>query len=257
MTRIVWAIAAWTCVLTAGVVRAQEGWRQVGVFRSDSRNLSVGRGEVRVVSCPPLLELYDEQGLEIDSNKVNTRFPGWDRMSDVVVTYAMTPEGFRQAGYAYGLGVERKALPGDTISTSLGIYDQQGKRRAKVPEDLKSAIGPNASVVAAASGNLDLDAEKEWAVAVAGKWDASKRGAVVNVSIYDHRGGEWQLDRTFELKELLRSGPIEIRDVTGDGHADVVYRVFHEIPGRFYVDAHVFSKHAGLKVINDPLAFIP
>lgn len=257
MKRVLQALVLGICMLSVGAVQAQEGWRQVGVFRSDSRNVSVGKGEVRVVSVPPLMELYDDQGYEIDTNKVNARYPGWDHSSDVVITYTMTPEGFRQSGYTYGLGAERKALPGDTISTSLGIYDQQGKRRAKVPDDLRSKIGPNSSIVAAVAGNLDADADREWAVAVAGKWDAGARGAVVNVTIYDFRSGGWELERSFELKELVRSGPIEIRDVTGDGRADVVYRAFHERPGHYYVDAHVFSNHAGLKVINDPLAFAP
>jgi len=246
--------------LTIGLgaaAEAQTPWRQVGFFRSESRNLSIGDGIVRVVSTPKFRELYIEGQSALDTTKVNELYPGWDRHSDVVVMYKLTPSGYVQTDYQYAQNVEEKALPGDTISTSFAVFDQKGTRRAKVPGDLAPRFGPQAKIVASTSGNLDSDTAKEWAVAIAGDWNPEVRGAPVNVSILDPTAGDWVILGIFKIDSLVRSGPIEIRDVTGDGKADVIYRTFSETPGYFDIDAHIYSKHEGLPEVDTPIEFNP
>lgn len=242
-------------LLAGGIVWAQSGWRQIGVLQSESRNLSIGKGTARVVSAVQFRELYGSTMMELDTLKVQEMYPGWDKRSDIVMMFEMSDDGFRQTDWWFGQNEEKVPLEGDTISTSLGIFDRDGKRRANIPDDLKAKLGDKASVVAAVSGNLDQDDDAELAIVVAGPWDAEERGALNNVSLFDRTGGSWQLIGVFELEGLRRAGAIEIRDVTMDGKPDVIYRSFREVTGRFYVDAHIFSTHDGVPESNTPLEF--
>lgn len=242
-------------VCSSGLAEAGEVWQQVGWFRSDSRNLSVGDTAVRVVS------LLDAQRMELsgdfaaDSALVARLYPGWAYKDDLVVYYAPTPAGYRQSGFEYKLGAEREALPGDTVSTNLGVFDHQGTRRVKPPAALKALLSDTALVVAARSYNWDEDEEAEWLVVTSATRDSARKAAPQSLRFYNRTGGAWAVEKTIELRDPVRTGPLELRDVTGDGEPDFVYRCFFATPGHYWVDALVFSRHEGFSVMPLPAVF--
>lgn len=252
------AVVALTSVLIgAAPVSTHAEWRQIGILQSESRNVSIGVGEARIVSAVKFRDIYKEGMMVLDTAKIRQLYPGWDRHSDIVTMYKLTDEGYKQTDWRFGQNVEKVPLKGDTISPSLGVFDQMGTRRANIPEDLKKLLTKDAPVVAAVMDNLDSDPEFEIVMVIAGPWDAQKRGALNNVSIMDHSKGIWVPVKVFELPGLRRSGPLEVRDVTGDGKLDIVYRSFIEHPGYFNVEARVFSSQPGLPEATEPLEFNP
>ena len=105
------------CGLTALVANSAgaAGFRQVGWLRSDTRNLAVGNGEVRVVSRPDTESLDLSGDIREDRPKIERLYPGWDLLSDLVILYRATPDGFIQDSFYYESGVDRKPFPGDPI----------------------------------------------------------------------------------------------------------------------------------------------
>jgi hypothetical protein len=233
-------------------------WQHVGWFRSDSRNLSVSDSLVRVVSAVDV-ERLDLHGADYaaDSAIVARFYPDWDLHSDLVVYYRATSRGFVQSSYEYKVGVERTALPGDTVSANLGVFDRAGTRTVKVPAPLRALLGDTARVVAARSCNWDADEELEWLVITSGPPATGGRARPQSVRLYNRRGDEWTVERTLEIRDPVFTGPLELRDVTGDGEADFVYRCFLESPGHFWVDAHILSRHPGWTPVAVPAVFQP
>lgn len=233
-------------------------WRRVGWFRSDSRNVSVGDTVVRVVSAVDT-ERLKLTGIDYaaDSAVLERFYPKWDYRSDLVVYYGRTPEGFGQSRFEYVTGADRTPLPGDTISASLGIYDRAGTRLAKLSGSLAKQLGDTARVVMARSFNWDEDAEPEWLVITSGPAQATGKARAQSIRFYNRVGEAWQVERTYELRDPVFTGPLEVRDVTGDGKQDVIYRCFLETPGHFWVDAHIFSRHEGYTARTSPAVFQP
>jgi hypothetical protein len=248
------AITLTSCALTAlaAAPAAADGWKQVGLFRSDTRNLAVGTRAVRVVSVPDTKRLGLSGDIREDRPIIEAAYPGWDLNSDLVVLYRATPAGFQQDTFYYETGADRQPFPGDPIAPNLSVYDRTGERRAKVPKSLRGQLGTSAQVVAAASADWDGDSEAEWAVVIAGTWDVDQVAAPMRVSLLDRSGDTWTVERTFDIKEKVRAGPLEIRDATGDGIPDVVFRCFHQTRGHYWVDAYIFSQHDEM-----PAKFLP
>lgn len=222
-------------------------WRQVGAFRSDSRNVAVGPGKIRVVTQIDLEPLKLTGEYMEDSASVERAYPGWNYKDDLVIWYSAFPTGFRQTSYHYALGAERDTLAGDPVSPSLGIFDHTGKVRVELPEDIGARIGIRREIVAATSGNLDDDPELEWVVVyAAGSWDAHSKAVPVNLSIVDKQSGRWTVIQTFPIAEKSRSGPLEIRDVTGDDKPDIIYRSFSETLGHIWITAYIFTNSVGM-----------
>jgi len=235
---------------------AGDTWRQIGYFRSDTRNISVGQGEVRVVTwIDPRDPADDERAL--DTAELQRLYPNWDYKSDLVVFYTLTADGFEQARFAYGVGAEREPLTGDTVKTSLAVFDWKGDRRATVPPALANRVGTGVPIMAAVAGNWDNDSAQEWAVVVAGPEDEEAGGTPLKIGLADRRTAGWDFETVFALTEPRRVGPLEIRDVTGDGRPDIVFRTFHQTLGHFWVEARIFSQHAGLREVTAPAAFVP
>ena len=238
--------------------RAQsDTWRQVGLFRSDSRNLSVGDSAVRVVSLPDLNVLGLSGKYREDSVKVERAFPDWDRRSDLVVYYSLTPDGVTQDSFFYELGRDFEALPGDTVAMQVPVFDFGGERRTDIPAAVRTAIGSPRDVLVAASLKGDADANPEWVVGSAVEWDKDRQGATLTFQFVQLTEGEWKIARTFDVKEYVRCGPLEVRDVTGDGQADVVFRGFHQTLGHYWIDARVFSTHRDMPAVFLPRKFNP
>jgi hypothetical protein len=236
----------------AATPAAADGWKQVGLFRSDTRNLAVGTGAVRVVSLPDIKRLGLAGDMRVDRPIIEEAYPGWDLNSDLVVLYRVTPDGFVQDTFYYETGADRKPFPGDPIEPSLSVFDRTGERRAKVPQGLRDQLGATSQVVAAASADWDGDSEAEWVVVIAGTWDVDQVAAPMRVSLFDRSGDTWTVERTFEIKDKVRAGPLEIRDATGDEELDVIFRCFHQSRGHYWVDAYIFSQHEEM-----PAKFLP
>ena len=79
----------------------------------------------------------------------------------------------------------------------------------------------------------------------------------MKLSVVDRSDGQWNLIAVFPLDEPRRVGPLEVRDVTGDGKPDVVFRTFHETTGHFWVEVRIYSTHDGLPSVLRPPHFIP
>jgi hypothetical protein len=233
------------------------GWQRVAWFRSDTRNVSVGDTLVRVVSTIDLERLNLSGEFEADSVKIARLYPGWNFNSDLVVYYSPGPAGFRQISFTYGVGMERTALPTDTVPAHYAIFDHAGTRRVKVPAPLAEALLDSANLVAAGSCNADSDADLEWVVVSTAPRDPARRSAAESIRLYDLEDGAWTVLKTVELREPVRAGPLEVRDVTGDGWPDFVYRCFLETAGHFHVDVHILSRHEGFSPVNAPLPFDP
>jgi hypothetical protein len=234
-----------------------ETWRQVGYFRSDTRNISVGAAQVRVVLLPDIKRL-NLTGTYVDDSAVVERvYPGFEMNSDLAVLYKPGPDGFKQASYKWGIGLERKALDSDTVPTHLGVFDHQGTRRVKLPAPLGELLGDTASLVATQSWDWDQDGTPEWLVISTGLPDSSKTAAPQSIRLYDDQSGEWTQVRTFDIRESVKTGPLELRDVTGDGEPDFVYRYFHETSGHYWVDVRIISRHAGMPNVFLPAVFDP
>lgn len=250
-------ILAWLCASGWHGEAAAADWRQVGWFRSDSRNISVGDTAVRVVNTVDYARLnLKGDDYAADSAILERYYPGWDRLSDLVVMFGIGPEGYRQVGYSYSVGEDRKALPGDTVSASLGVYDHAGTRVIKTPAALAGLLD-TARVVAARSRNWDADPEQEWLVVTSGPQAGSSKARPQSIRLYDHKSEGWAVERTIELRDPVQTGPLEVRDVTGDGEPDFIYRCFLETPGHFWVDAHIISRHKGLAAVSTPAVFQP
>jgi len=236
---------------------AQKDFRQVGYFRSDGANISVGQGRVRVVTVPDIPRELMENGMMADTVKIARLYPGWDYRKNLVIHYRLEPKGYHQERFEYALGAERRALPDDPVPAQLSIFDHKGDRRAKIPQDLHALIGDHVPVVAATSVNLDNDPDSEWVVVVAGPWQKKERGARMKLSLMDRQNGQWTLMEVFTLDEPARAGPLEVRDVTEDGEPDVVFRTFRETEGHFWVEVRIFSAEKGLPSVLKPAPFIP
>lgn len=236
---------------------AESDFRQVGYFRSDGANISVGDGRVRVVTVPNIPSGLLQDGMMADTAAIGRLYPGWDFRGSLVIFYQLTAQGYHQEEYLYAIGTERTALPDDPVVASLALFDHKGDRRAKIPRDLHELIGADVPIVAAMAADLDADTQSEWVVVVAGPWVESERGARMKVSLVDHREGQWQLLSVFPVDEPRRAGPLEVRDVTGDQEPDVIFRTFHETAGHFWVEVRIFSAHAGLPSMFRPPSFIP
>lgn len=251
------AVAALGLGLQPAGLNAGDPWRQIGYFRSDTRNISVGRDTVRVVTQidPRDPEAPDET--TYDTTRLQRMYPGWDYHSDLVVIYARTADGFTQARFSYGIGAERKPLAGDPVSASMSEFDWKGDRRVDLPAALAARVGAGVPVVAAVPGNLDGDTAREWAVVVAGPEDEQARGAPLKIGLADRGDRGWDFEAVFALAEPRRAGPLEIRDVTGDGRPDVIFRTVHEALGHFWIEARIFSQHAGLREVTEPAVFVP
>jgi hypothetical protein len=233
-------------------------WRQVGWFRSDSRNLSVADTLVRVVSAVDIQRLALKGDNFTEDSAILARFyPGWDYRSDLVVYYRPVAGGFVQTSFAYELGVERTALPGDTIAAHLGIYDHAGTRTVNVPSPLRAFLADTARVVAARACNWDADADPEWLVVTAGPPGANGRMRPQSLRLYNRSGDAWTPERTLEIRDPVSTGPLELRDVTGDGEPDFVYRYFGESLGHFWVDVRILSRHEGFAAVTSPAVFQP
>jgi ABC-type amino acid transport substrate-binding protein len=252
------ALAAAVLVLSgAPPAGAGSDFRQVGYFRSDGANISVGDGHVRVVTVPNIPPELLQDGMMADTSAIGRLYPGWDFRRSLVIFYRLTAQGYRQEKFLYGLGVERTALPDDPLPASLALFDHKGDRRAKIPRDLHELIGADVPIVAAMAANLDADRDSEWVVVVAGPWVEAERGARMKVSLVDRQEGQWELLSVFTIDEPRRAGPLEVRDVTGDHEPDVIFRTFHETTGHFWVEARIFSAHSGLPSMFKPPSFIP
>ncbi len=222
-------------------------WRQVGAFRSDSRNVAVGPEKIRVVTQIDLVPLKLTGKYIDDSGIVERAYPGWNYKDDLVILYSAFPSGFRQTSYHYALGTERDTMAGDPVAPSLGIFDHTGKARVELPKDVGARIGIRREIVAATSGNLDDDPELEWVVVfAAGSWDVHSKEVPVNLSIVDRQSGRWAVIESFPIVEKSRSGPLEIRDVTGDDKPDIIYRTFGETMGHIWVTAYIFTNSVGM-----------
>lgn len=233
-------------------------WRRVGWFRSDGRNVSVSDTLVRVVSAVDVARLnLKGADFAIDSAVIARFYPGWDYRNDLVIFYGPGAEGYRQIGFSYSTGDDRKALPGDTVPANLGVYDHAGTRVVKVPTALASVLGDTARVVAARSHNWDQDPDKEWLVVTAGTTVGTSTARPQSIRLYDRTSQGWVVERTVELRDPVQTGPLELRDVTGDGEPDFIYRSFLVTPGHFWVDAHVISRHAGFATVMLPTVFEP
>lgn len=254
MTRLL----LFACALGAFQSAEAAGWQRVGWFRSDSRNVSISDTLVRVVSAVDYQRL-NLTGLDVaaDSAILERYYPGWDYTGDLVVYYGTTAQGFKQNRFEYGTGTERKALKGDTVSASLGIFDRAGTRLAKVSGSLARQLNDTARVVAARAHNWDEDDEPEWLVVTSGPQAPSSKARPQSIRFYNHTGDEWTVERMYELRDPVFTGSLELRDVTGDGKADIVYRCFLETPGHFWVDMHVFSRHEGFEAVASPAVFQP
>jgi hypothetical protein len=247
------ALLAWSI---PGTARADD-WRQVGFFRSDGGNISVGDAHVRVVTTPDIPPDLMEAGMMADTAKINLLYPGWDYHSSLELHYQLTPTGYRQAKFLYTIGQERKALPGDTIPATFAVFDLKDKWRATIPSDLHELIGATVPIKAAAKANLDADPAPEWVIVVAGPKTDSGRGVRMKVSLIDRDGAGWQVLAVFAIDAPRVAGPLEVRDVTGDGKPDVVFRTFHETTGHFWIEARIFSTHAGLPSVLNPAPMRP
>jgi hypothetical protein len=243
-------------VLTAPPVAA-EGWKQVGLFSADSRNLAVGKGEVRVVSQPDVSRLGLSGEPDTDLPIIEQAYPGWDLRSDLVVLYRATSDGFVQDTFYYEIGADRKPFPGDPIAPELSVFDHTGERRAEVPRGLKTQLGSALNVVAAASLNWDGDSDSEWVVVIADPRNESPSGTPVRVSLLDRSGDTWEVERSYDIKENVRVGPLEVRDVTGDKIPDIVLRCFHQSTGHYWVDAYIYSQHEEMREKFLPFRFNP
>jgi len=233
-------------------------WQHVGWFRSDSRNLSVSDTLVRVVTAVDLQRLnLRGQDYAADSTIAARFYPDWDMRSDLVIYYRAAARGFAQASYEYKIGVERTALPGDTVPAHLGVFDHAATRTVKVPAPLRAVLGDTARVVAARSCNWDADQEPEWLVITSGPPATGGNARPQSVRLYNRSGNEWTVERTLEIRDPVFTGPLEQRDITGDGEADFVYRCFLESPGHFWVDAHILSRHPGWAPVSVPAVFQP
>jgi len=233
-------------------------WQRVGWFRSDSRNVSIADTLVRVVSVVDYQRL-NLTGLDVaaDSAILERYYPGWDYLSDLVVYYVTTAQGFKQSRFEYETGADRTALAGDTVSASLGIYDRAGTRLAKVSGSLARELSDSARVVAARALNWDDDAEPEWLVVTSGPPAAPGKARPQSIRFYNYEDDAWNVERMYELRDPVFTGPLELKDVTGDGLPDFVYRCFRETPGHFWVDVHVFSRHEGFVATTTPALFQP
>lgn len=254
-TRVLPTAVAWALIL-ACVARA-EGWQQVGWFRSDSRNVSVGDTIVRVVSALNTQHLKLTGDFAEDSALVARYYPGWNYMTDLVVYFKATPTGYRQSAFEYSNGSEREALPTDTVSAQLGAFDHAGTRKVAVPTSLESALSDTALVVATRVCQTGTDKEMAWLVVTSGPRDTLHRSAPQSLRLYTREGGVWSVQKTVELRDPVRTGPLELRDVTGDGQPDFVYRCFLESPGHFWVDVHILSRHLGFSQMLLPAVFNP
>ena len=244
-------------LVAEGPACAETDWRQVGYFGSDGGNVSVGSARVRVITVPDIPSDLFESGMRADTVEIAKLYPGWDYRGNLEVHYALTPQGYRQDSFRYSIGAERTALPDDPVKASLALFDLKGERRAQIPWDLHELIGANVPIVAAATANLDADLDSEWVVVVAGPWMEAERGARMKLSLVDRRGSQWDLIAVFTLTEPRRAGPLEVRDATGDGRPDVVFRTFHESAGHFWVEVRIFSAHNGLPSVLNPARFNP
>jgi len=239
-------------------LRAQsEPWHQVGLFRSNSRNLSVGDSAIRVVSGVDLQPLGLTSDRMADSLKVARAFPGWNYKTDLVVYYTLAPGGATQDSFLYELGRDFEVLPGDTVTPNVTVFDFAGERRAEIPGSVRTAIGSPQDVLAAASLDWDGDGQREWVIGSAVEWDKDRKRATLTLQFVQRQEGTWKIMRTADIKEYVHCGPLEIRDVTGDGQADVVFRTFHQTPGHYWLDARVFSRHEGMPAVFLPRKFNP
>jgi hypothetical protein len=252
------AVATLALVTLGPTQRTQaENWRQVGYFRSDTRNISVGRTQVRVVLLPDIKRLNLTGNYDNDSAVVERVYPGYDLKSDLAVLYEPGPDGFKQVSYEWGIGLERKALDSDTVPTHLGVFDQQGTRRAKVPAPLNEILRDTARLVATGAWDWDQDGTPEWLVISSGEPDSTSKAAPQSIRLYDQQDGEWIQVRTFEIRESVKTGPLELRDVTGDDEPDFVYRYFHQTAGHYWVDVRIISRHAEMPNVFLPVVFDP
>jgi hypothetical protein len=236
---------------------AADDWRQIGFFRSDGGNISVGDARVRVVTTVDIPSELFAPGLGADTSKISALYPGWDYVSNLELHYGLLPAGWRQTKYLYTLGAERKALPDDTVPATYAVFDLQGKRGGKIPPDLQAQIGASVPIKAARKGNLDADPEPEWVVVVSAPGADTGRGARMKVSLIDRDSEGWKVTAVFAIGDPSVAGPLEIRDATGDGKPDVVYRTFRETGGHFWVEARIFSAHAGLPSVLNPAPLRP
>ncbi len=233
-------------------------WRKVGSFRSNGRNVAVAPGKIRLVTQIDLKPLELSGDYLIDSAIVERAYPGWNYKDDLIIWYTAFPTGYRQTSFDYGLGADRDSLDGDPVTPSLGIFDHDGTKRAEVPREVGASLRIPRDIVAATPGNLDDDPDLEWVVVAAtGGWDVRGITTAVDLHIVDRVDGQWRVIQTFEIAEQTRSGPLEIRDVTGDGKPDIVYRTFSETMGHIWITAHIYTDKVGMSPMNRTPVFRP
>lgn len=233
-------------------------WRKVGAFRSNGRNVAVAPGKIRLITQIDLIPLELSGDYLVDSGIVERAYPGWNYKDDLIIWYTAFPTGYRQTSFDYGLGADRDSLVGDPVAPNLGIFDHSGKKRAEVPEEVGKSIGIRRDIVAAIRGNVDDDPELEWVVVTAtGGWDERGITTAVQLHIVDRVDGQWSMIQSFEIAEKTRSGPLEIRDVTGDGKPDIVYRTFSETMGHIWITAHIYTDTVGMSLMNRTPVFRP
>jgi hypothetical protein len=232
-------------------------WHQVGYFRSDTRNISVGAKEVRVVLLPDIKRLNLSGNYDDDSAVVARAYPGCDLKSDLAVMYRPGPDGFKQTSFEWGVGIERKPLDSDTVPTHMGVFDHQGTRRVQIPSPLKAILGDTVRLVATRAWDWDEDGTLEWLVISSGTPDSAKKASPQSMRLFDEQDGAWTQVRTFDIRESVRTGPLELRDVTGDDMPDLVYRYFHETQGHYWVDVRILSRHEGMPNVFLPAVFDP
>ena len=233
-------------------------WRKVGSFRSNGRNVAVAPGKIRLITQIDVIPLDLSGDFLIDSAIVDRAYPGWNYKDDLIIWYTAFPTGYRQTSFDYALGADRDSLVGDPVAPSLGIFDHSGKKRAEVPEEVGKILRIRQDILAATEGNVDDDPDLEWVVVTAtGGWDVRGITTAVKLHIVDRVDEKWSVIESFDIAEKTRSGPLEIRDVTGDGKPDIVYRTFSETMGHVWITAHIYTDTVGMSPMNRTPVFRP
>lgn len=216
--------------------------KKLATFESLSGPVYLGNNSTAREFTAMVLSLNDKG--EFDSALTAKENPGWNGESWEFFDYKWHPGWREEIGHGYTNRPDTLFLPGDTIYCEYECFDEDGKINLKINTGLPKKLFPNSyKVKYFQQVDLDGNGQKENILAFTDEtYEYSPAGRPpFSIVVYNLTGNRTTIRLWEDFPEAGKIGRLEIRDVTGDGLPDIVFRVFWPGGTGYTDEVHIYG----------------